>query len=816
MTAPPLGDGAHGARTKVAILGGGPGSLSAAYYLTSLEPDKYDITIYEMSWRLGGKTTSGRDEHGRIQEHGLHVLFGGYHNAFDMMLGCYDALRTECGPDAIPFSSFLDALAPGDFGVIGDDRYRRWRRMDLQFPVNRGVPGDPPLPTTWDILSGVFQIILHVLFGGWLLRRLLQMGGGFVGYRRRFPRGRRRARDLPGDGGDRFVNEVIIPLALAALDDERWLGRLAMTAVRAMHRFVRAVGPIARSRVLRDRLPGRAWTAADLVLATVRGLSADRVFFRPDGYARLDELDLRDWLRRYDTHERTLGSPLVRIIYDAAFSYPEGGRVRDEQGHMQESVAAGAALRIIMWMAFTYKGAMYYKMRAGMGDVISAPLYRLLRKRGVKFEFFHKVKALIPGEVAGRHVVEAVELQQLARPADADGYDPFIRCGSLDCWPVKPVLDRINPADHDNALHAEEFFHTAKNARRVVLAWRGAGPPDPRGRPPDDVFDQIIFGIPVGCVPYLCSPLVERGKWALQSQVESTQTVALQIWSKHSLPELGWRAPPPLLSLFWDPLNTWSDMGQVLEQEGWPEGERPPTLAYFCGPLPHEWPGLERERVDPAVDRRWRAMLDTQAAQARDDLLSRLRELWPMTGAPGRHGAAPVFNWNILHDPLNRKGAARLEAQYLRANFDPHERCTLALPGQSAHRIPADDTGYENLTVAGDWTANDVLLACFEGTVQSGIRAARAVSQQKDLYRIIGERLLNPGATFGRRPSRRDPADAAGPAWAQDHGRGGAWRKTRVDGRRSRQVSRPEAPVDRPAEDPTRPPGGDPGRRPLN
>jgi len=735
---------------KVAILGGGPASLSAAYYLTSLEPGRYDVTIYEMSWRLGGKTASGRDEHGRIEEHGLHVLFGGYHNAFDLMLGCYEAVERECGPRTLAFPSFFDALEPGDFGVIGDDRYKTWKQVNLQFPVNRGVPGDPPLPTTWDLLSGVLQVLVHVLLGARTLRAFQRLWGRLAGYHRQFPRGGRpRAHQAPGDGGDWFVRKVFIGGSLALLDERRWVGWINQRLTRAAHWVVRKVGPVARARFIRDIVVGRLWTFLDLVLGTWKGLARDRVLFEPDGLKRLDDMDLRVWLKRHGTHWHTRYSPLVRIIYDAAFSYPDGGK-RVDKGFMRERMAAGAALRIIIWMALTYKGAMYFKMRAGMGDVIHTPLYRLLRRRGVKFRFFHKVKGLRAGiDRDGRSVVRAVDLVELARPAsggDAE-YDPLVRVGDLDCWPAKPVLDRIHPDDREAALRAEEFFHEPARGRRVTLEHRRD-------------FDKIIFGIPVGCVPYLCGDLEARGNWARQSDVASTQTVAFQLWSKYPLPRLGWRDPAPLLSLFWDPLNTWSDMGQVIAQEGWPKGQEPAMLAYFCGPLPHEWPGREASRLDPIADRAWRAGVEAQACRARDRLLARLPELWPASGVACPNAAPDVFNWNVLHDPKNRKGEARLDAQYLRANFDPHARCTLALPRQSRNRIAANDTGYANLTVDGDWTANEVLVACLEGTVQSGIRAARAISDQKWLYRIIGEDLLNPGATFGRRPSKEEPRRA--------------------------------------------------------
>jgi uncharacterized protein with NAD-binding domain and iron-sulfur cluster len=41
-----------------------------------------------------------------------------------------------------------------------------------------------------------------------------------------------------------------------------------------------------------------------------------------------------------------------------------------------------------------YKGAMFWMMRALMGDVVFAPLYQALRARGVRFRFFHRLDHL--------------------------------------------------------------------------------------------------------------------------------------------------------------------------------------------------------------------------------------------------------------------------------------------------------------------------------------------------------------------------------------------------------------------------------------
>ena len=87
---------------RIAILGGGVAALSTALELTST-PDwqtRYDITVYQMGWRLGGKGASSRNPAvgGRIEEHGLHVWFGCYDNAFRLLRGCYDELLHKTSP----------------------------------------------------------------------------------------------------------------------------------------------------------------------------------------------------------------------------------------------------------------------------------------------------------------------------------------------------------------------------------------------------------------------------------------------------------------------------------------------------------------------------------------------------------------------------------------------------------------------------------------------------------------------------------------------------------------------------------------------
>ncbi len=137
-------------RRRVAILGGGAGSLAAAFELTATPElrERYDVTIYQLGWRLGGKGASGRREIAgaqRIEEHGLHVWFGFYENAFDVIRRVYEELDR---PADAPLRTWLDAFHPTNKVVLCDDTEDdRWIPRHFTFPDNDGVPGiasEPP------------------------------------------------------------------------------------------------------------------------------------------------------------------------------------------------------------------------------------------------------------------------------------------------------------------------------------------------------------------------------------------------------------------------------------------------------------------------------------------------------------------------------------------------------------------------------------------------------------------------------------------------------------------------------------------------
>ena len=114
---------AGGDCVKVAVLGGGPAALATAYELTAPHlRERYEVSVYQPGWRLGGKCASGRNvhEHGRIEEHGLHVWFGFYENSFKLIRSVYDELERPAGH---PLASFEQAFEACDTVALVD-RYR--------------------------------------------------------------------------------------------------------------------------------------------------------------------------------------------------------------------------------------------------------------------------------------------------------------------------------------------------------------------------------------------------------------------------------------------------------------------------------------------------------------------------------------------------------------------------------------------------------------------------------------------------------------------------------------------------------------------
>jgi hypothetical protein len=382
-------------------------------------------------------------------------------------------------------------------------------------------------------------------------------------------------------------------------------------------------------------------------------------------------LDYREWLASHGASREALDSAIVRGMYDLTFAYRDGDKRRP-------GFSAGLGLQLASRMLFDFKGAIFWRMQAGMGEAVFAPLYDALVRRGVEFRFFHRLDRL---ESADDASVRAVHLTQQARVGAPDGlYRPLVRVGGLPCWPAAPLVDQLASDPGDDCES-----HT----------WDGPG--EPRVLRAGADVDTVVLAVSLGMVPHVAGEIIARSpRW--QAMVDNLATVATrsaQVWLDADERELGWTGPPGVtLSGFGDTFDTWASMTHLLPREGWPS-PGPRSLAYFCSALPDD--------AEP-VAQTLRRHLDQEVAA-----------LWPR------------FGWGMLHDDAGRDGADRLQAQYVRANLDPSDRYVQSMPGTGRHRLAPGDTGVRNLVVAGDWTATGLDAGCLEAATRSGVLAARAV-----------------------------------------------------------------------------------------
>ena len=125
----------------MAILGGGLGAMTAAFELTE-QPnwrDSYELTVYQIGWRLGGKGASGRNPRlgYRIEEHGIHVFFGFYENTFSLLRRCYAALKR---PQRAPLGSWRQAFKRHDEVIWAEEQPERgWGFWPVRFPRRPGA-----------------------------------------------------------------------------------------------------------------------------------------------------------------------------------------------------------------------------------------------------------------------------------------------------------------------------------------------------------------------------------------------------------------------------------------------------------------------------------------------------------------------------------------------------------------------------------------------------------------------------------------------------------------------------------------------------
>lgn len=679
---------------KIAILGGGASALSAAFEVTRTPELRaaHEVDVYQIGWRLGGKGASGRNtDHGyRIEEHGLHIWGGFYENAFGLMQECY----TELGrPANTPLAGWRDAFKPFDEAVLYESFAGEWSPVEVPFLPNDAVPGDGgPLPAFWDLVgygAGNLRLWWDRLVGSTPSLPASASQQPQLTWLHRLASSLERSTDRLALAPVESAIDLIDHLArahrtgsalVARLDGERLLADV-LDHLREWW-WTHVAEPHIENAAYR-----RFYMQLDLFATLFGGIIRDGVIDR--GFDVINHLDFRAWLRTHGARDITLSGPFITAAYDGAFAYLQGDPA-------QPNLAAGVTVHGLLREMFGYKGAPFWKMQAGMGDVVFAPLYQVLTRRGVRFHFFHEVTGLVP-DAAGTGI-EQVDLNVQAEPI-ASAYDPLVDVGGLPCWPSAPVWDRIRDADAIRATAAQLELPGSSGTPRSLR----------RGQD----YDCVVLAIPVAALPPLCGQVfgVPAGGplRAMCASAVTVMTQGVQLWLKPSLADLGWKLGPFLTSTYTEPLDTYCDMSHLLGREEWPD-PAPQSIGYFCGVL-GDHPGDTAAGADQRVHD---AFLDY--------LANAVGVLWP--AAVTTDGG---FNFDLLSGAAGTMGAGRFESQYWRGNFTPSERYTQSPAGNIDTRLRAGESGFDNLFLAGDWVRNGLDAGCVEGAVMSGLQAARAL-----------------------------------------------------------------------------------------
>jgi uncharacterized protein with NAD-binding domain and iron-sulfur cluster len=711
---------------RVAIIGGGCASLTTAFELTRPEHDgRFEVTVYQMGWRLGGKGASGRGPSDRIEEHGLHLWLGFYENAFSLMRECY-AERAAHWPDR-RFRDWREAFSPAhDVAIADQTGDGSWEFWVAHFPPGDGLPGDPV------DRGGPFTVTSYLRQALSLLVELLRSAdlsdpadhditndqpdgaattGGIVDATLRYGR-------LAVLGGLYQAAETLRALF------EAWVPPAMRDAAQAQLLAIESLAAGVRihleSVLDADPTRRRVWIVADLILAILRGATLHGLALDPRGFDAINDYDWRDWLLTHGASRRSVDSGFMRGIYDLAFAYEDGDVSRPR-------LAAGVALRGAMRMFFTYRGALFWRMNAGMGDVVFAPLYDVLKARGVRFEFFHRLRniCLSPASAADGPSVDALEFDVQARIKGGGEYQPLVDVRGLPAWPATPDYSQLVGGDRLRRERRE--FEALWDDRRA----------DARTLRVTRDFDFVVLGVGGGAVPFVAGELLDRdARWRdMVRHVKSVPTQCFQLWLDRDATELGWRHPPVNLSGFVEPFDTWADMSHLIPEESFASTVR--SIAYFCSVLPDTM-SADGPTAAFAAEQHTIARANAVRFLERD-----VAALWPSLAGPDG------FRWESLVSSDVRKrrrgnrsdnhhGPDRFDEQFCTANVNPSDRYVLSLPGTLRYRISPLDRTYDNLTIAGDWTASGLDSGCIESAVISGRLAAHALSQYPALESIVG------------------------------------------------------------------------------
>ena len=327
--------------------------MATAYLLSSgANKGRFDVTVYQMGHRLGGKCAITRGPGGRIQEHGVHMLFGFYHNTFAMLRDLYKEVEPLL-PEDYPIKTLMQAyLEKNDAAMAQEFTDIPWTRWDYGLPVHSKDPRKEDAPP-FDKSNLWLNMYLLIRLGFTQLKYIFKTKVEPL----------KEKHSALYDTTWPILNRVgdLLQKILSGSSDNdlfNWLERAEITVVQGLLNGIG--GAIVASGLI---WLIRLYEAAQLGLALIHGYLVEK----PKTWQDLDKWDFHDFLQHYGMPKSLEWCSLVGVVYLAAFSFDNFERTKG-------SLSCGAALNMTFNTLLYYRGSWAYYFAAGCADIMITPI----------------------------------------------------------------------------------------------------------------------------------------------------------------------------------------------------------------------------------------------------------------------------------------------------------------------------------------------------------------------------------------------------------------------------------------------------------
>ena len=329
------------------------------------------------------------------------------------------------------------------------------------------------------------------------------------------------------------------------------------------------------STVKNNSLTHEFLSMVDATGAVIIGFIEDNLLENP--MHTINNIDLRLWLKKHGASETTINSHFVLAHYDELISYVDGDMQKPD-------MEAGTALQLYLPFYLCCEETVCWDHEAGLGDAIFAPIYEVLKRRGVHFKFFHKIEELKLSDT-NSNIVEQIRITKQVELVDKV-YSPLIDVKGLPSWPNEPKYAEIIHKEADllqkHDVDLENFW---TNWSRVYEESFGHPLPEVFLKRGQD-FDIVVYGIPVGSLPFLCPELLGKSPSlkATNEHIGRVPSLQFQLWGTLDLED--WSKEQYVHRLL-DPMQREEfyvvvDNSDILKTENWGTiGLKPEHLLYI-------------------------------------------------------------------------------------------------------------------------------------------------------------------------------------------------------------------------------------------